>query len=68
MNELALSEHEITTLGQVVARTGGVIQTGPFGSQLHASDYVMTGTPLVMPVNLGDNGLFELERGGAVVW
>lgn len=45
----------MTTLGEVVARTGGVLQTGPFGSQLHASDYSVLGTPLIMPVNLGDN-------------
>lgn len=47
------------TLGSVVALTGGVLQTGPFGSQLHASDYRSTGTPLVMPVNLGDNEVHE---------
>lgn len=50
---------EQTTLGVVVKTTGGAIQTGPFGSQLHASDYTMTGTPLVMPVNLGDNEIRE---------
>jgi len=32
----------------------GVIQTGPFGSQLHQSDYVETGTPVVMPANMRD--------------
>lgn len=50
---------EFTTLGSVVMRTGGTLQTGPFGSQLHASDYQSTGTPLVMPVNLGDNEIRE---------
>jgi type I restriction enzyme, S subunit len=50
---------EETTLGQVVARTGGALQTGPFGSQLHASDYTTFGTPLIMPVNLGDNEIRE---------
>jgi type I restriction enzyme, S subunit len=30
------------------------IQTGPFGSQLHASDYVEIGTPCVMPTNIGN--------------
>jgi len=52
---------ETVTLGSVIAQTGGALQTGPFGSQLHASDYQLTGTPLVMPVNLGDNNI--LERG-----
>ncbi len=49
----------LTTLGSVVARTRGMLQTGPFGSQLHASDYQPTGTPLVMPINLGDNEIYE---------
>lgn len=44
-----------TTLGEVVRSTGGRLQTGPFGSQLHASDYQAEGTPLVMPFNMGDN-------------
>lgn len=45
------------TLGEIVARAGGSIQTGPFGSQLHASDYVPVGIPCIMPVNIGDNRL-----------
>jgi type I restriction enzyme S subunit len=48
-----------TTLGEAVAETGGLLQTGPFGSQLHASDYSLVGTPLIMPVNLGDNVIRE---------
>jgi type I restriction enzyme, S subunit len=46
---------ELTTLGDVCARAGGGIQTGPFGSQLHASDYVPVGIPTVMPLNIGEN-------------
>jgi type I restriction enzyme S subunit len=44
---------ERTTLGVVCKRGGGFVQTGPFGSQLHASDYVPDGVPSIMPTNLG---------------
>lgn len=43
---------EITTLGEICARFDGNIQTGPFGSQLHASDYVSVGIPSIMPQNI----------------
>ena len=43
------------TLGEVCARGGGGVQTGPFGSQLHAADYVSRGVPSIMPQNIGDN-------------
>ncbi len=48
-------EWEYTTLGEVCARGGGDVQTGPFGSQLHAADYVTHGVPSIMPQNIGDN-------------
>ncbi|MFD0133412.1 restriction endonuclease subunit S [Streptomyces sp. NPDC127159] len=48
-----------TTLGVLCATGGGSIQTGPFGSQLHASDYVDVGIPSVMPQNIGDNRIVE---------
>lgn len=41
-------------LGLEVERNGGAIQTGPFGSQLHASDYVPDGIPVVMPKDISD--------------
>lgn len=40
------------TLGVLEEESGGVIQTGPFGSQLHASDYSAVGIPVVMPTNI----------------
>lgn len=50
---------ERTTLGEACRRNGGGIQTGPFGSQLHASDYVSSGVPSIMPENIGDNRVIE---------
>lgn len=50
---------EFTTLGEVCQRGGGNIQTGPFGSQLHASDYVPAGVPAIMPTNIGENRIIE---------
>jgi len=50
---------EFTTLGEVCRRGGGNIQTGPFGSQLHASDYVPVGVPSIMPTNIGENRIVE---------
>ncbi|MGW4632397.1 restriction endonuclease subunit S [Nocardia sp. NPDC004415] len=49
------STWKITTLGEACAHGGGGIQTGPFGSELHASDYVPIGVPSVMPQHIGDN-------------
>ncbi len=46
---------EYTCLREACERGGGNIQTGPFGSQLHASDYVPIGVPSIMPQNIGDN-------------
>ncbi|MHB8977443.1 MAG: restriction endonuclease subunit S [Trichloromonadaceae bacterium] len=50
---------EVATLGDVCRRGGGTVQTGPFGSQLHASDYVPVGIPSIMPQNIGDNRISE---------
>lgn len=45
----------MTTIGRACDEAGGDVQTGPFGSQLHASDYVEDGLPSVMPKNLSDD-------------
>ena len=50
---------EVLPLGEVCKRGGGNVQTGPFGSQLHASDYVAEGIPTVMPQNIGDNRILD---------
>ncbi|MEI2770145.1 MAG: restriction endonuclease subunit S [Candidatus Competibacter sp.] len=41
-----------TTLGEICNEVSGVIQTGPFGSQLHESDYSDKGIPMVMPKDI----------------
>jgi restriction endonuclease S subunit len=46
-------------LGDLCQQNGGFIRTGPFGSQLHSSDYVTKGIPLVMPQNIGDNEIIK---------
>lgn len=52
-----MSERVKTTLGALCAAGGGGIQTGPFGSELHAEEYSAEGIPVVMPQDLGDNAI-----------
>jgi type I restriction enzyme S subunit len=42
------------TLGEICNNDHGKIQTGPFGSQLHESDYSDVGIPVVMPKDIKD--------------
>ncbi len=44
----------IRRLGTVVTEGGGLLQTGPFGSQLHAYEYTDNGIPVVMPQDIPD--------------
>ncbi|MDF0645390.1 MAG: hypothetical protein P0111_15270 [Nitrospira sp.] len=41
------------TIGDLVDDDGAEIQTGPFGTQLKASDYVDDGTPVINVRNIG---------------
>jgi type I restriction enzyme, S subunit len=45
---------EVTTLGSFLDRYNGFVQTGPFGSQLHAEEYVPSGIPTIMPKDITD--------------
>lgn len=56
---------EINTLGKVVERSSGFIQTGPFGSQLHAYEYVESGIPVIMPQDMRD-GRINTEQIGYI--
>lgn len=48
-----MSWHD-STLGELAKRDGGLIQTGPFGSQLHQAEYETEGIPVVMPKDIAD--------------
>jgi len=50
---------EVVELGEVCQEDLGLIQTGPFGSQLHASDYKESGIPVVNPTHMGHNVIIE---------
>tara|TARA_Y100001001_G_scaffold163970_1_gene194580 strand:+ start:373 stop:1605 length:1233 start_codon:yes stop_codon:yes gene_type:complete len=56
-----MTEFVENTLGEVCEDSGGIIQTGPFGSQLHQSDYSETGIPVVMPADI-KNGRIDETR------
>lgn len=51
---LVKDSRAVITLGVLCDATAG-IQTGPFGSQLHSSDYVQQGTPIITVENLNEN-------------
>ena len=45
-------EWEVIKLGTMLKLVRGYLQTGPFGSQLHAHEYVYEGTPVIMPQDI----------------
>lgn len=47
------------TLGEICDEGGGEVRTGPFGSQLHESDYSEMGTPVVMPKDIIEGRVSE---------
>ena len=50
-----MNKWQLVKLGDIASN----IQTGPFGSQLHQSDYSEIGTPVVMPKDLVDGKISE---------
>lgn len=48
------------TIGELCDEGGGNVQTGPFGSQLHESDYSQAGTPVIMPKDILDGQINEV--------
>ena len=53
-------EWELLRLAEL-AETPNGIQTGPFGSQLHASEYVESGVPVIMPRDLMNGRVSGVE-------
>jgi type I restriction enzyme S subunit len=48
------------TIGDIIRNApGGLIQTGPFGSQLHAYEYTESGVPVVMPQDMIGQSIAE---------
>jgi type I restriction enzyme S subunit len=43
-----------TSTLEAIVELSGLVQTGPFGSQLHQSDYVDDGVPVIMPKDIAD--------------
>jgi restriction endonuclease S subunit len=54
-------EWEVNTLGAILRECGGYLQTGPFGSQLHAYEYLVEGIPVVMPQDI-NNGTISIDQ------
>jgi type I restriction enzyme S subunit len=55
------SHWESKNLGEMSDGIRGSIQSGPFGSQLHASSYVSSGIPIVNPTHLGMNEIRDTD-------
>jgi type I restriction enzyme S subunit len=51
-------------LGSILLKSAGYLQTGPFGSQLHADEYQNEGVPVVMPQDINDGliGITSIAR------
>jgi type I restriction enzyme S subunit len=47
-------------LGAILCEHGGYLQTGPFGSQLHAHEYQAEGIPFVMPQNISNGRVSQI--------
>ena len=54
-----MSEWVTETIGEICDRGQGIVKTGPFGSQLHQSDYQEHGTPVVMPKDIINGRIVE---------
>ncbi len=51
------------SIGELCDQSGGIVQTGPFGSQLKQSEYIedSNGVPVVMPKDIKEGAIDESE-------
>jgi type I restriction enzyme S subunit len=52
---------QTVALRDLIGANRAELQTGPFGTQLHASSYVHNGVPVVAVKNIGDNSLVTTD-------
>jgi type I restriction enzyme, S subunit len=57
---MSFESHQSLTVGELIARDGGSIKTGPFGTALKASEYSVVGTPLISVREIG-HGSFHVD-------
>ncbi|MBW6496160.1 MAG: hypothetical protein K0B16_16715 [Burkholderiaceae bacterium] len=50
----------LVKLGDAVREDGGILQTGPFGSQLKQAEYSIEGVPVIMPKDI-HNGEVSID-------
>jgi type I restriction enzyme, S subunit len=55
------SEWESLTIGDLVQSGEALVQTGPFGSQLHSYDYVPEGTPVIPTEAIGRGRILDVQ-------
>ena len=51
----------VKRLHDILKNSGGYLQTGPFGSQLHSHEYTHEGVPVVMPQNINDGKIDDSD-------
>jgi type I restriction enzyme S subunit len=56
-----MTEWRRVTIGELVEHHQADVRTGPFGTQLHASDYTQTGVPVLNVRNLGYGGIRRVD-------
>jgi type I restriction enzyme S subunit len=53
------SDRRHVTLGELIDSNAASLQTGPFGSQLHASDYMASGIPVIPTEAIGRRSIIS---------